>query len=144
MLPGSHRLGQVISIKGVENADNLLSSGQRADMEIDPSKTVNIIMAPGQMSLHHTHLVHGSNPNTSGERRLGICVHYIPTHLHQVGRRRASALLVRGVDDCGNFPLETPPVGNGDPVSSAAHAEAMRLARAAAEEQGNTTTTRND
>ncbi len=144
VLPGTQTLGQLKSDAGSQSENNLLSSGQRADIKIDHSKTVSMTMAPGQMSLHHTNLVHGSEANTSNERRLGICVHFIPTDSHQVGTNQATALLVRGTNDCGNFKLEAPPVGNGDPVSLASHAEAMRLARAAAEEQGNTTTTRND
>lgn len=143
VLPATHKDGQFPVNCDVVDA-NLLTSGQNVDMEIDVSKTVDMVLAPGQMSLHHTHAVHGSNPNKSTGRRLGVCVHYIPTHLHQLGECRATALLVRGEDEFGNFALETPPVGDGDAASAAVHAEALRLFRANAEEQGNITGDRHD
>ena len=39
----------------------------------------NVELAPGQVSLHHVDLVHGSAPNTSGRRRAGYAVRYMPS-----------------------------------------------------------------
>ncbi|HEY4056976.1 MAG TPA: phytanoyl-CoA dioxygenase family protein, partial [Kofleriaceae bacterium] len=55
--------------------DNLLSRGQEIE-NIDASKAVDLILQPGQMSLHDFWMVHGSNANNSGEPRIGLAVRY--------------------------------------------------------------------
>jgi ectoine hydroxylase-related dioxygenase (phytanoyl-CoA dioxygenase family) len=59
----------------------------------------------GQMSLHHTDLVHASGANGSDDRRLGFAISYIPAHLKPTGPVRPSALCVRGQDH-GHFLAE--------------------------------------
>lgn len=143
VLPGTHTDGQVSHRVNPVDA-NLLTSGQTVDRTIDQSQAVDMVLAPGQMSLHHTHVMHGSNPNAGSDRRLGFCFFFIPSHLHQLGETHSTALLVRGVDEYGNFGAESPPRGNADPVSAAAHAEAVLLYRAHAEEQGHPSGERHD
>ncbi len=142
-LPGTHKGGQIPHYCDPVDA-NLLTSGQTVDVVIDESQGIDMVLEPGQMSLHHTHVLHGSNPNVGADRRLGFCFFFIPTHLHQLGETRATALLVRGIDEFGNFGSESAPQGNADPVSAAAHAEAVRLYRAHAEEHGNPSGERHD
>jgi hypothetical protein len=80
----------------------------------------------GQVSLHHTHIVHCSDPNRSDQRRIGIGVSYIPTHCRLVNEgARVTAALVRGRDEYGNFDPEPPPSGDFDPASRAVHAGAV-------------------
>jgi hypothetical protein len=143
VLPGTHKAGQITHHNEPVDA-NLLTSGQTVDEAIDQSQAVDMVLEPGQMSVHHTHVLHGSNPNVSTDRRLGFCFFFIPTHLHQLGKEHCTALLVRGVDEYGNFGSEAPPHGNADPVSAAAHAEALRLYRAHAEEAGHPSGDRHD
>ena len=38
-------------------------------------------VSAGQFSLHHTHLVHNSRPNPTDDRRIGLGLSYIPTHV---------------------------------------------------------------
>jgi hypothetical protein len=59
------------------------------------------------MSLHHTHTVHSSGPNNSDDRRIGLTLSYIPTHVRPTGSIRPTALLVRGTDKYGHFEKET-------------------------------------
>lgn len=40
---------------------------------------VDVILQPGQFSMHESYLVHGSNANTSTRRRAGIAMRYMPT-----------------------------------------------------------------
>ncbi len=143
VLPGSHNDGQ-LPVRYEDPGDNLLTSGQHVVADIDQSKTIDMVLAPGQMSLHHTHALHGSNPNTSADRRIGFCISYIPTSVHQVGKSRSNALLVRGRDSHGHFGAEIPPVGNADDVSRATHGAALELFRSVAREKGNTTVERLD
>ena len=80
------------------------------------------------MSLHHVKLVHGSEPNRSGDRRIGLAIRYIPTDLKQL-KVRDSATLVRGVDRYGNFDLEPRPKHDLDEAARAAHADAEQLGK---------------
>ena len=95
-------------------------------------------LAPGQASFHHTHLIHGSNPNRSQAPRIGFSVAYIPTHVRQLGDMRSTALLVRGADAYGNFDPETaPPAADCDAAATAMHEACVRRYRECAKEKGN-------
>lgn len=104
--------------------DNLLSRGQEIAVKVDGERTVDCILQPGEMSLHHVKLVHGSEPNRSDDRRIGLAIRYIPTDLRQL-KVRDSATLVRGVDTYGNFDLEPRPRRDLDDAALAAHADAV-------------------
>ena len=119
-LPGSHTT-EVLPHKDTFAKDNLLTRGQEVDVEVDESKLVDILLQPGEMSLHHVKLVHGSMPNRSADRRIGFAVRYIPPSVRQVAGAADSAMLVRGEDRHGNFELEDPPAFDLDPASVARH-----------------------
>jgi ectoine hydroxylase-related dioxygenase (phytanoyl-CoA dioxygenase family) len=51
--------------------DNILTRGQHVS-GFDPDTAVDVVLQPGQMSLHHPHLIHGSRPNESDTRRVGV------------------------------------------------------------------------
>jgi chlorinating enzyme len=104
--------------------DNLLSRGQEIAVKIDTERTVDCILNPGEMSLHHVKLVHGSEPNRSNDRRIGLAIRYIPTDVKQL-KVRDSATLVRGVDNDGNFDHEPRPKRDLDDAALAAHADAV-------------------
>ena len=76
------------------------------------------------MSLHHVKLVHGSEPNRSNDRRIGLAIRYIPTDVKQL-KVRDSATLVRGVDRDGNFDHEPRPKRDLDAAALAAHEDAI-------------------
>jgi hypothetical protein len=83
----------------------------------------------GQMSLHHTDLVHASGPNDSDDRRIGLAISYIPAQVRPVGAVQPSALCVRG-RDAGHF---VPERRLGQPLSAQAfeqHREALARFRA--------------
>jgi non-heme Fe2+,alpha-ketoglutarate-dependent halogenase len=104
--------------------DNLLSRGQEITVEVDANKSVDCILAPGEMSLHHVKLVHGSEPNRSNDRRIGLAIRYIPTSLKQL-KVRDAATLVRGVDRYNNFDPEPRPRRDLDDAAMAAHADSI-------------------
>ncbi len=57
---------------------NLLKQQHAVDGHEHDEAAINLVLQPGEMSLHHLDLVHGSNPNISDERRLGFIVRYTP------------------------------------------------------------------
>jgi ectoine hydroxylase-related dioxygenase (phytanoyl-CoA dioxygenase family) len=94
-------------------------------VEVDESRAVELPLKPGEMSLHHVRLIHGSEPNPSTKRRIGFAVRYVPTYVHQAVGMRDSATLVRGVDTYGHFEPEQRPEFDMTPSAQAHHAEVM-------------------
>lgn len=120
VVPGTH-------LRQVEHVDtfadsNLLSRGQEIRVDVRDGDKVPVILRPGQMSLHHVLIFHGSEPNAADYRRVGFAIRYIPTHVRQVNGPRESATLVRGTDRHGYFDLEPPPESDMHPDAVARHA----------------------
>jgi non-haem Fe2+, alpha-ketoglutarate-dependent halogenase len=118
-IPGSRQLDQ-IPHRDTFAKHNLLSRGQEVMVEVDPAKRRIIALRPGEMSLHHVRLVHGSPPNRSNDRRIGFAIRYIPTSVAQVWGED-SATLVRGQDHYHHFGLEPEPTSDLDPEFVALH-----------------------
>jgi len=121
IVPGSHR-HQATHVDTF-HPDNLLSRGQEIAVDVDEREAVDIVLAAGEMSLHHVLLVHGSRPNVSGDRRVGFAIRYVPTRVRQLADVRDSATLVRGRDTFGHFDLEPRPETDLSPDMLARHAE---------------------
>ena len=47
--------------------------------EVDEAAAVDIELEPGQMSLHDVYMIHGARANTSGKRRTGAALRYMPS-----------------------------------------------------------------
>ncbi len=122
-LPGSHKIDQLPHVDTFHK-DNLLSRGQEIAVAVDKSKGVSVPLKAGEMSLHHIKLVHGSEPNRSNDRRIGLAIRYIPTYVRQT-KVRDSAMLVRGPDKYPNFDYEPRPHADLDEAALAAHADAV-------------------
>lgn len=125
VIPGSHLKDQMPH-RETFAPNNLLTRGQEVMVEVDASQAVDIVLRPGEMSLHHVRLVHGSPPNRSTDRRIGYAIRYIPTHVRQLVGRDA-ALLVRGSDRFGHFEPERPPAADLHPDAIEQHAASAAL-----------------
>jgi non-heme Fe2+,alpha-ketoglutarate-dependent halogenase len=121
VVPDAHKLDQVPH-RDTFAANDLLSRGQEIAVDIDPARAVALELQPGEMSLHHVRLVHGSDPNPSDRRRIGFAIRYLPTHVRQVVGTRDSATLVRGEDRYGNFLPEQRPGADLAPAALEFHA----------------------
>ncbi len=71
VLPGTHTTR--FSHSDTFADDNILTRGQQVE-GVDTSNPVHLELEPGQMSLHHPWLVHGSQPNRSNHRRVGVAM----------------------------------------------------------------------
>lgn len=49
------------------------------DSFVDESKSVDIVLGAGDVSIHHPNVIHGSAANTSPKWRSGLTIRYIPT-----------------------------------------------------------------
>ena len=118
-IPGSHTTDQMPH-RDTFAADNLLTRGQEIAVDVDESKAVTVVLEPGEISLHHVRLVHGSAANPSGDRRIGFAIRYIPTSVKQLAGED-SATLVRGTDTHRHFELEPRPSSDMEPGFVALH-----------------------
>jgi non-haem Fe2+, alpha-ketoglutarate-dependent halogenase len=118
VIPGTHTQ-EVAPHKDTFAEHNLLSRGQEIAVEVDEDEAIDVVLQPGEMSLHHVKLFHGSNANRSRDRRIGFAIRYLPTHVRQVVGEKDSAMLVRGIDSHGNFEPEQPPAADMDAAALA-------------------------
>ena len=114
VVPGSQN--QALDHRDTFAKDNLLTRGQEIAVEVDEDRATDITLAPGEMSLHHVGIVHGSDPNTSAIPRIGFAIRYIASHVRQTGGR-TTATLARGEDTHGHFDLEPRPKAEYDPAA---------------------------
>ena len=106
-VPGSHK--SQVKHADTFHEDNLLTRGQEIAVEVNEKDAVYAELKTGQASLHHVLLFHGSAPNQSDDRRIGLAMRFIPTHVKQAVGSRDWATLVRGVDTHRNFEPEYRP-----------------------------------
>lgn len=119
VIPGTHLMDQ-IPHRDTFSEHNLLTRGQEVAVEVDASQGVSINLQPGEMSLHHVRIIHGSPPNKSNGRRIGFAIRYIPTYVRQL-QGADSATLVRGTDEYCTFGHEPRPLCDLDPALVAVH-----------------------
>jgi ectoine hydroxylase-related dioxygenase (phytanoyl-CoA dioxygenase family) len=124
VIPGTHRLDQ-IPHRDTFSEHNLLTRGQEIAVDVDAAQAVSINLQPGEMSLHHVRIIHGSPPNRSNGRRIGFAIRYIPTYVRQL-QGNDSATLVRGVDEIRTFEHEPRPTHDLDPALVAVHEAVTR------------------
>jgi len=131
VVPGTHHREQVPH-RVSEGAGNMLSRNQELAVEIDEDEVVDVVLAPGEMSIHHVKLFHGSEPNRADHPRIGYAMRFIAADVEQLTSFRDSATLVAG-RDLGNFDLEPTPQSEFDPDAVAYH---DRMLKRQAEIQG--------
>jgi non-haem Fe2+, alpha-ketoglutarate-dependent halogenase len=106
VVPGSHKRG-LLEHQTIRDDPNLLNRrGERVEMTVDEAEALDLVLRPGEMSLHHSNIVHGSNPNSSDEPRVGFIVRFVTNRTTNSAR---PMLRVRGRADCGHLTLARPP-----------------------------------
>ena len=129
-LPGSHR-GPLLEQRETFAANNLLSRGQAITTPVDEAKTVPAPLAAGEMSLHHVRVVHGSDPNRTADRRIGMVLRYCATHVRQTKVAGDRAILVKGEDAHRHFEMIPRPrqdLGDAEQRLARAHARTRHKA----------------
>ncbi|HEV7893314.1 MAG TPA: phytanoyl-CoA dioxygenase family protein [Pyrinomonadaceae bacterium] len=90
VVPRSHRIG-LVPHADRPDADNLTTQGATAQTSI--GEPYDLVMRPGEMSLHHPLVLHASNPNRSAGPRVGFSATYSNPELL---RSRTAVAWVRG------------------------------------------------
>tara|TARA_A100001037_G_scaffold8195_1_gene8051 strand:+ start:118 stop:885 length:768 start_codon:yes stop_codon:yes gene_type:complete len=120
VIPGSHKIGRNLQ-HFTSDADDIILKQELAESELPDTEPVDIVLEPGMVSFHHPMLLHGAEPNRSGQRRGGLVYRYMPTtshwdqELHGGERIQGVAYnptrqlhLVRGHDVCGKNNIYRP------------------------------------
>ena len=126
VIPRSHLGGVYRHSIREGSANHMLPRRQAVDTRVDEASAVRMPLKPGQFSLHHTLAIHGSEPNLSDDRRIGVGISYIPTRVRFTGSARLTGMLVRGTDRYGHFDHERPPRVDSAPDQVAYHAAVMK------------------
>lgn len=113
VIPGTHK-NPIHHHEDRFEEDNILTRGQHIE-DVDEASAVDLILKPGQMSLHHPRLIHGSKPNLSQERRIGVALQaYITPEVQQtIGKGYAQH--ISGEDHFNHFSLAPRPKRDAAP-----------------------------
>ena len=117
---GSHK-NKIIPHEDTFADNNLLSRGQEIKVDIADKDRVCGALEPGQFSLHHGLMIHGSGPNTTDDRRIGAVIRYLSPHEVKPGGLSDYGTPARGNCDTGNYILTPPPQGLFHPDDVARH-----------------------
>jgi len=116
MLPGTHK-EPLLAIESRPDSPNMLASTMPFDQysHIEP---VDIILNPGDVSVHHPHIIHGSKKNLSPNRRCGLDIGFIPAGVgvHNEGLYR-TPMLLRGKPASGCLYQPWPKAIEGKTIS---------------------------
>lgn len=113
VIPGSHK-SERLAKHNRSDAPNIALNLELDEAEFDESEAVDIILQPGEVSLHDVYLYHGSEPNFSDHSRRGMTLRYMPTssvYCHnnksgsepegRLGLSNRTIYLMRGADQSG-------------------------------------------
>ena len=116
MISGSHKQ-EIHRHEDTFAEHNILTRGQ-AIPDVDESKGVDLILEPGEMSIHNGAIIHGSKPNKSQQRRVGFSLQsYMSPVIEQVaGRNIWTHIRGKRRQDRNGLSLDRPKY-NMDPVT---------------------------
>ena len=118
VIPGSWRNRHVTHVPSPPGAPTMIRDNLEIGVDVDEARAVDLLLEPGQMSLHHMYTYHGSPPNRSAQRRCGYAIRYVAPHVCQKGDPYA-ATVVRGTDPLRHFGKDPVPQRDLDPAIAA-------------------------
>ena len=100
VIPGSHRG----SGERRYRVDHSKASFEKELEHVDESRAVYLELGPGEASLHDGRIIHGAAPNSSGYRRAGYTMRYLPADVRIIPGANAGhrVWLAQGQDRAGN------------------------------------------
>jgi ectoine hydroxylase-related dioxygenase (phytanoyl-CoA dioxygenase family) len=104
VIPKSHKQGLLNHIN-IGDESNLLRRGEQAPTVINEAEALDVVLQPGEMSLHHSAILHRSKPGASGGPRIGFIVRFVTD---QITNRASSMLGAHGKAGCRHLILAAP------------------------------------
>ena len=105
VIPGTHTHGYSEYDPVADKEHNVFGTEVKPG-QFDESTAIDCVLDENECSLHHAKAIHGSNANTSGRRRCGYTMRYMPATVkfiddaHQ--QKGFAVYLARGRDRVGN------------------------------------------
>jgi len=93
VIPQTHTT-ELQGMKETDDPDSVLR--KEIDAQIDDAQAVDLVLQPGDVSVHHPNILHSSNANTSDRWRRALTIRYIPTSTKITRPDEASPFLLRG------------------------------------------------
>lgn len=105
VIPGSHRGCVDFGQRQVDRPDLIQDHAIELPAGVvDESQAEDVILKRGDLSLHHSYIIHGSEPNHSDRRRAAYTIRYVPATTRIQPRDDRKQYLVRGKPaDNGNI-----------------------------------------
>ncbi|MEO7337501.1 MAG: phytanoyl-CoA dioxygenase family protein [Caldimonas sp.] len=98
VIPRSHRDRRLHEHLHEDRTDLTLNQRMAAG-SFDEAAAVDLELRPGEMSMHDVYMIHGAAANTSGKRRTGVALRYMPsTSVFERDLRPADGKTGLGVD----------------------------------------------
>jgi ectoine hydroxylase-related dioxygenase (phytanoyl-CoA dioxygenase family) len=94
VVPGTQGM-ELHEMKPSTETPNVLNSQMDPEL-VNEDNAVDISLRAGGVSVHHPNIEHESNQNTSGDRRCGLTIRYIPTTTRITRQPWECAFLLRG------------------------------------------------
>jgi non-haem Fe2+, alpha-ketoglutarate-dependent halogenase len=117
VVPGSHR--NTILPHVTSSAENhLLRSSPEVTVEVDEATATDVVLRAGEMSLHHSNIIHSSKANSSAKRRTGFIVRFVTSAAENLDWPVVRA---RGNGDCSHLEVITEPPPADSPVVPDTH-----------------------
>jgi non-haem Fe2+, alpha-ketoglutarate-dependent halogenase len=104
VLTGSHT--SQLPHAELPSPNNMLGSGITVATEIDEGCVRDVVLRPGEISLHHVNIVHGSGENRTDGKRVGFAIRYVATDVRQ-DLPHHDVVLARGRDDHRHYSITT-------------------------------------
>ncbi len=102
-IPGSHK-SQRLKQHNVVKKDNYALGQELAEIDLDAA--ADVVLEPGQISLHDVYLVHGSAENRSTRRRADYAIRFMPaTTLYDRSPENPAVAYAREHSPNMNYPL---------------------------------------
>lgn len=105
-------------------AKNLISFEHLSDDEVNDAQAQDVELRPGEMSLHHSQVIHGGGPNAADFDRIVFVMRFISADTYCRGGRD-TAMLVRGTYRGEHFDLEPRPKADFHPDAMKAYDAAL-------------------
>jgi non-haem Fe2+, alpha-ketoglutarate-dependent halogenase len=87
---------------------------------VEECDATDVVLRPGEMSLHDVNIVHGSNANHSAMSRTGFAIRYVAPDVTQASAHHP-VTLARGSYSRGGFELYTTTPSEDFSIAVAAH-----------------------
>ncbi|MFZ0390350.1 MAG: phytanoyl-CoA dioxygenase family protein [Calditrichia bacterium] len=94
VIPGTQHL-DLQELEERRDVDNVLESAMNASM-VEEAKAVDLLLKPGDVSIHHPNIIHGSNANTSDRWRRSLTIRYIPATTRVLDENWPCVMMLRG------------------------------------------------